>query len=69
MDAITMLRDDHRSVEKLFRRFEDAGARAFAEKRVIGAVLEAKASSEQVAKDVRSGAARTAKAGKASAKA
>jgi hypothetical protein len=35
MDAITMLRDDHRSVEKLFKRFEDAGPRAFVEKRKI----------------------------------
>jgi hypothetical protein len=25
MDAITMLRDDHRTVEKLFKAFEDAG--------------------------------------------
>jgi hemerythrin-like domain-containing protein len=33
MDAITMLRDDHRTVEKLFKRFEDAGPRAFAERR------------------------------------
>jgi hypothetical protein len=35
MDAITMLRDDHRSVEKLFKGFEDAGPRAFVEKRKI----------------------------------
>jgi hypothetical protein len=35
MDAITMLRDDHRSVEKLFKRFEDAGPRAFVEKRKL----------------------------------
>jgi hypothetical protein len=35
MDAITMLRDDHKTVEKLFKRFEDAGRRAFAEKRKI----------------------------------
>jgi hemerythrin-like domain-containing protein len=35
MDAITMLRDDHRTVEKLFKRFEDAGPRAFVEKRKI----------------------------------
>jgi hemerythrin-like domain-containing protein len=35
MDAITMLKDDHRSVEKLFSRFEDAGPRAFVEKRKI----------------------------------
>jgi hemerythrin-like domain-containing protein len=33
MDAITLLKDDHRSVEKLFKRFEDAGDRAFVEKR------------------------------------
>ena len=30
-----MLRDDHRTVEKLFKRFQDAGPRAFAEKRKI----------------------------------
>jgi hemerythrin superfamily protein len=35
MDAITMLRDDHRTVEKLFKRFEDAGDRAFVEKRKL----------------------------------
>jgi hypothetical protein len=35
MDAITMLREDHRSVEKLFKRFEDAGPRAFVEKRKL----------------------------------
>jgi hypothetical protein len=35
MDAITMLKDDHRSVEKLFSRFEKAGPRAFVEKRKI----------------------------------
>jgi hypothetical protein len=35
MDAITMLRDDHRSIEKLFKRFEDAGPRAFVEKRKL----------------------------------
>jgi hemerythrin-like domain-containing protein len=41
MDAITMLRDDHRSVEKLFKRFEDAGPRAFVEKRnVVDRIIE-----------------------------
>ncbi|HSK59062.1 MAG TPA: hemerythrin domain-containing protein [Actinomycetospora sp.] len=35
MDAITMLKDDHRNVEKLFKRFEQAGDRAFVEKRKI----------------------------------
>ncbi len=35
MDAITMLKDDHQRVEKLFKRFEDAGDRAFVEKRQI----------------------------------
>ena len=35
MDAITLLKNDHRSVEKLFRRFEKAGDRAFTEKRNI----------------------------------
>ena len=33
MDAITILKDDHRSVEQLFKRFEKAGERAFVEKR------------------------------------
>ena len=34
-DAITMLKDDHRTVEQLFKRFEKAGERAFTEKRNI----------------------------------
>ncbi|MCB1014354.1 MAG: hemerythrin domain-containing protein [Acidimicrobiales bacterium] len=32
MDAITLLKDDHKSVEKLFKRFEKAGDRAYKEK-------------------------------------
>jgi hypothetical protein len=35
MDAITMLKADHRTVENLFKRFENAGPRAFVEKRKI----------------------------------
>jgi hemerythrin-like domain-containing protein len=35
MDAITLLKDDHRTVEKLFRRFEEAGDRAYVEKRKL----------------------------------
>jgi hemerythrin superfamily protein len=35
MDAITLLKDDHRSVEKLFKRFEESGDRAFVEKRTV----------------------------------
>lgn len=35
MDAITLLKDDHKTVEKLFKRFEKAGDRAYAEKRKI----------------------------------
>jgi len=35
MDAITMLKDDHKTVEKLFKRFEKAGDRAFVEKRQL----------------------------------
>jgi hemerythrin superfamily protein len=35
MDAITLLKDDHRTVEKLFKRFEEAGDRAFVEKRTV----------------------------------
>jgi len=33
MDAITLLKKDHRSVEKLFKRFEHAGDKAYTEKR------------------------------------
>src|SRR5215471_6628704 len=35
MDAITLLEDDHQTVEQLFQRYEKAGERAFAEKRSI----------------------------------
>jgi hemerythrin-like domain-containing protein len=35
MDAITLLRDDHKTVESLFKRFEKAGARAYVDKRQI----------------------------------
>jgi hemerythrin-like domain-containing protein len=35
MDAITMLKEDHQAVERLFKRFEKAGDRAFAEKRKV----------------------------------
>src|SRR4028119_2513740 len=35
MDAITMLKDDHKTVEKLFKRFEKAGDKAYSEKRQI----------------------------------
>ena len=35
MDAITLLRNDHQTVEALFKRFEQAGDRAFVEKREI----------------------------------
>lgn len=35
MDAITLLRSDHKNVEQLFKRFEKAGDRAFVEKRQI----------------------------------
>jgi hemerythrin superfamily protein len=35
MDAITLLRDDHKTVEALFKRFEKAGDRAYVEKREI----------------------------------
>ena len=34
-DAITLLKDDHKAVEQLFRRFENAGNRAYVEKRAI----------------------------------
>jgi hemerythrin superfamily protein len=35
MDAISMLKDDHKAVERLFKRFEGAGARSYVEKRSI----------------------------------
>jgi len=35
MDAITLLKDDHRTVEALFKRFEKAGDNAFTEKRAV----------------------------------
>ena len=42
MDAITMLKEDHKTVEQLFKRFEKAGDRAFAEKRrIVDQVVEA----------------------------
>lgn len=41
MDAITLLKNDHRDVEKLFKRFERAGDRAFVEKReVVDRIIE-----------------------------
>ena len=42
MDAITLLRNDHKAVELLFRQFEKAGDRAFVEKRrVVDQIIEA----------------------------
>lgn len=35
MDAITLLKNDHQTVEKLFKRFEDTGDRALVERRTI----------------------------------
>ncbi len=35
MDAITLLKDDHKAVEALFKRFEKAGDNAFVEKRAM----------------------------------
>jgi hemerythrin superfamily protein len=41
MDAIRMLKDDHKAVEQLFKRFEKAGDRAFTEKRdVVDRIIE-----------------------------
>ena len=41
MDAITLLKEDHRAVEKLFKRFEKAGDRAYVEKReVVDRIIE-----------------------------
>jgi len=42
MDAISMLKADHKTVEQLFKRFESAGPRAHAEKRdIVERVIEA----------------------------
>ncbi len=35
MDAITLLKDDHHTVEALFKRFEKAGDRAYTQKREL----------------------------------
>src|SRR5689334_11851124 len=35
MDAIALLKQDHKTVEQLFKRFEKAGDRAHSEKRTI----------------------------------
>src|SRR5690606_35497946 len=41
MDAITMLKDDHKKVEALFKRFEKAGEKADVEKReIVGRINE-----------------------------
>jgi len=41
MDAITMLKDDHRTVEKLFKRFEKTGDRAMVERRrLVDQIIE-----------------------------
>jgi hemerythrin superfamily protein len=42
MDAITLLRDDHRSVAQLFKQFEKAGDNAHVEKRrIVDQIVEA----------------------------
>ena len=35
MDAIRLLKDDHKTVEQLFKRFERAGDNAYSEKRAV----------------------------------
>ncbi len=41
MDAITMLKDDHKSVERLFKEFESAGDRAFVTKsKLVEGIIE-----------------------------
>ncbi len=41
MDAITLLKNDHKTVEDLFRRFEQAGERAYVEKRrLVDRIIE-----------------------------
>jgi hemerythrin superfamily protein len=42
MDGISMLKDDHKTVEQLFKRFEKAGDRAHVEKRdIVDRIIEA----------------------------
>ncbi len=42
MDAITLLKDDHKAVEALFKRFEKAGEHAYATKReIVDRIIEA----------------------------
>ena len=42
MDAITLLKDDHKTVERYFKRFETAGDRAYVEKRdTVDRIIEA----------------------------
>ncbi len=42
MDAITLLKNDHRAVERLFKRFEAAGEGAVVEKReIVDRIIEA----------------------------
>lgn len=41
MDAITLLKQDHQTVEELFKRFEDTGDRAFVERRrLVDRIIE-----------------------------
>lgn len=41
MDAITLLKQDHQTVEELFKRFEDTGDRAFVERRrIVDRIIE-----------------------------
>lgn len=41
MDAITLLKNDHRAMEQLFKRFENAGDRAFVQKRdIVDRIIE-----------------------------
>ncbi len=41
MDAIVLLKEDHKTVEKLFKQFEKAGEKAYQEKkRIVGKVME-----------------------------
>src|SRR6478752_2994163 len=41
MDAISLLKDDHKNVERLFKRFEAAGDRAYVQKRdIVDRIIE-----------------------------
>ncbi|MDQ3991951.1 MAG: hemerythrin domain-containing protein, partial [Actinomycetota bacterium] len=41
MDAITLLKDDHRTVEELFKKYESTGTRALkSRRRIVDRIIE-----------------------------